>query len=698
MRFRKIKFHNYRCFIDGELSFNETRNKHINLILGNNGAGKTESLFAFWWVLYGFDFKTLSNKEATPYALNASIYKSLEADIINEAECKVTLEIENNGITRIVERTAYYTKKNNNIEVEEKQSLRKYKPNFELTPLETDHEKIEAELNRIVPKRILYGIVFDGERMKQLSSENEKSIEAIKGVISDITNIELLERCKENYEGLQRKYQNKVKILAKQRSKFTLGELVESIEKDTKELANKNKSLKNITMELERLEIEAKNLSKQLSKIEETKGLEQDRNNKRIDLKKEENKRLELLKDFPGVLKDGYYLCSQKLYEDVNSLLTMYDVPAGLTVPAVINILKRKTCICGNCWTKEMIDCLNALKSTLPPDNINSTLSEMVRQKKLHCDKIRNDIVKEVDTLKDLDDSIADLRKSIASLTTRIANSDSKLAKVIEKKNIEVQRKIGANTENKKELDQSIPELEKKLDKEKEERDNYRDNGSEIDLFNKKVAFTDKCIKALDLIRITNQKTALNSINDILEESYELLSDDADMGRGLYITQFEKNNNFRMISYLHKKLEAKIKEFQKKGIYQKKIDMGLTEEQIKEQAILECQLPNSTGQSKMNTLAFVKAILDYSNQKRPDESIQITKQYPLLIDAPFGDIFEDNLKKSAQALNNFTHQIILMVAEDSYRSVESFIKDGVNTVHILEKVKDEDRSTVKKSK
>ena len=695
MRFRKIKFHNYRCFIDGELSFNENRKKHINLILGNNGAGKTESLFAFWWVLYGFDFKTLNNKEATPYALNASLYKSLEADIISEAECKVTLEIENNGVTRIVERTAYYTKNNNVIEVEEKQSLRKYKPNFELTTPETDHERIEAELNRIVPKRILYGIVFDGERMKQLSSENEQSIEAIKGVISDITNIELLERCKENYSGLQRKYAQKIKNLARQRGKFTLGELIANIQRHEKELEDNKNELEDAKYKLEAYQREAEQLSKQLVGIRATQELEQQRKIKKADLKKVEQKRLDFLNSFPGNLKDGYYLCSQKLFEDVNSLLTKYDVPAGLTVPAVNNILKRKTCICGNYWTKEMIDCLNKLKRTLPPDNINSTLGEMVRQKMLYCESIRNTIVRESQTLSELDKSITDLKDLIASLTTRIANSDSELVKDIEKKNNEAQRQIGIYSDKKQKLEKIIPDLEKILEKEKEERDNYQDNGSEIDLLNKKLAFTDKCIKALNLIKITNQKTALKQINEILGKSYELLSDDADMGRGLYITQYD-NNNYRMISYLHKKLEAKIKELQKKGIYQDMVSAGLTEEQIREQAILKCQLPNSTGQSKMNTLAFVKAILDYSNQKRADESIQVTKEYPLLIDAPFGDIFEENLKKSALALNDFTHQIILMVAEDSYRSVENFIKDGVNTVHVLKKVKDEDRSIVKK--
>ncbi len=67
MRFRKIKFNNYRCFLNGELEFAETGDKNINLILGNNGAGKTEVLFAFWWLLYGFNFRQLKNKEATPY-------------------------------------------------------------------------------------------------------------------------------------------------------------------------------------------------------------------------------------------------------------------------------------------------------------------------------------------------------------------------------------------------------------------------------------------------------------------------------------------------------------------------------------------------------------------------------------------------------------------------------------------------------
>ena len=110
MRFRKIKFNNYRCFLNGELEFSESGDKNINLILGNNGAGKTEVLFAFWWLLYGFNFRQLKNKEATPYALNFSLYKAIQDGEIDNATCYVEAELEDNETIYIVKRTAKYTK------------------------------------------------------------------------------------------------------------------------------------------------------------------------------------------------------------------------------------------------------------------------------------------------------------------------------------------------------------------------------------------------------------------------------------------------------------------------------------------------------------------------------------------------------------------------------------------------------------
>lgn len=99
----------------------------------------------------------------------------------------------------------------------------------------------------------------------------------------------------------------------------------------------------------------------------------------------------------------------------------------------------------------------------------------------------------------------------------------------------------------------------------------------------------------------------------------------------------------------------------------------------------------------MNTLAFVKAILDFANVPQSGGLFETTKSYPLLIDAPFGDIFDKNLEKSAQTLYSFTHQIILMLAADSYKDVAKYVGPHVSSLHKFEKKPNANHSTIVKS-
>ena len=119
-----------------------------------------------------------------------------------------------------------------------------------------------------------------------------------------------------------------------------------------------------------------------------------------------------------------------------------------------------------------------------------------------------------------------------------------------------------------------------------------------------------------------------------------------------------------------------------------------SEEEIRERVILRCNDSNSTGQNKINTLAFVKAILDYSSAIKEESSFEVRKVYPLLIDAPFGDIFEDNLLLSSKYLYTFSDQIVLMLAEESYRSVESQLSSHVSSVTRLYKMQGKNESKI----
>jgi DNA sulfur modification protein DndD len=685
MQFKKIALYNYRCFVTGELTFEQHGDKNINLIIGTNGAGKTEILFAFWWALYGFDFSKLKNKEATPYSLNSTLYKSIESGEVNHLQCSVKIEFENEGKTYIVERKEEFHKTNQGIKSDEYQSISYYKPNHELSLPIDDEREVGKMLNKIIPKAILYGIIFDGERMKQLSSVDETSVQAIGGVINDITNVELIESCILSYEEIRRSINKQARMLARKNGKSTLAEIIEEIERQEIELSEAKKLKDDILIRLSNAKIRAKDISIVLGKIQEVISLVKQREEANAKLEQENKRMVELLKNYMGSMARGHLLMCNPLFQNVKELLTKYDVPSGLTVETVDNILNREMCICGQEWTPEMRQELSELKGILPPDNINSTIGEMVRQMELNVGNAKDEINKDHMLILDCRKSIQKTKNTIVSISTQIIDSGSLEAEDLEEENKETQKNIWTYETEISSLENKIPDMETKLESKKKVKatlSQYKGDSIRID---KESRFVDKCIKALEKIKEINKMTALNRISVRLIDAYNVLCDDVNYGRQIYIVQYKKDFRYRLITYYKENLNDMLIHMRSTGEYSELISSNLSEDEIRELAIIRSAQPNSTGQSKMNTLAFVKAILDYSNDVRSADSFEVTKDYPLLIDAPFGDVFDENLRKSAGSLNTFTHQIILMLAKESYEAISSYIEHHVSRVYLFEK-------------
>ena len=197
MKILSIQYNNYRCFRDMRLSFDTSREKNIALIVAPNGGGKTEMLFSFWWVLYGFDFASLKGKESTPYSLNSGLYHELAISKVERSEtCWVELKFDHEGVVYTIKRDEKFVKAKNGITSSQTVELSHVESNGEDSIPLTDPEAVDRRLSQIIPKKILSGIIFDGERMKQLSSEDDNSKNAVEGVIRHITNEELFELCK----------------------------------------------------------------------------------------------------------------------------------------------------------------------------------------------------------------------------------------------------------------------------------------------------------------------------------------------------------------------------------------------------------------------------------------------------------------------------------------------------------------------
>lgn len=701
MRFNKISFENYRCFLNGSIDFEKSPGKNMTILIAPNGGGKTETLFAFWWALYDYDFSKLTNKEQTPYALNSGLYRKLEQSEVGSSEkCSVTVEFEDNGISYQVKKWCEFRKTDKQVRVEEYREFSYYKGNGELSLPQRDSEIINKCLTRIIPKNILYGIIFDGERMQKLNTPDESSVNAIRAVINDITNVELLENCTENFMSIRRKLNKELKQVEGKKGSKSLNDILNEESRKLEERDLLNEKLEKNRNELETIEYELDKISNLLSKNKEVQDIENDRKSQRNALANYEKNLDIYYKNFSATLRDGYLFATEKILSDVEDIIKRYDVPQDLTVPAVKSIMKRQKCICGREMDKEALNELKKLISLLPPDNINSTLSEVVRQTRQRIRDMKETAKNNYSLIQTCELQIKECKSNIASLSARITSIDdsgesAKEALQLEKDNSNFTLRKGALINEIPNEETKIKELSSEIDKLREQRENYKYGTNKASKINDQITYIDKCKNAVDRIKDINKETALEEINVNLENSYKLLSEDAERGRKIKIIQHNNDKRYQIAVYMEDEFNRLMNKWKEDGTYDDKINSGLSKIEIEENAILNCIDSNSTGQSKINTFAFVKAILDYSNSPKAEGGIEIKKDYPLLIDAPFGDISAGNLSKSSNELHNFANQVILMIDEDKYNSLKDAFEPYTANKYIFEKVDGKNHSIIK---
>lgn len=698
MKFLRIKYENYRCFKDVELSFKTQDAKNIALIVAPNGGGKTEMLFSFWWVLYDFNFKDLKGKEDTPYSLNSALYRKLEeTQQIQRFTCSVELEFEHDNVIYIMKRIEVFFRNRNGIENEQTVELSTISSNGERSLPERDKDIVEKRLTDIIPKSILYGIIFDGERMKQLSSVDEVSKTAVEGVIRHITNEELFELCRTEFTDLENKVSTDLKKAAKKKKNSDLESIVNKLERYGSDLSFNKTLLKTKKERLEEVQAELADISSELKKNETSKIFEQKRSEYKIELDRR-NKELETATDeFYKNLYEGYLMISAPLFNDVTESIEHKDVPFGLTVEAVKSILGRTKCICGHNIGAEEKQAMEDLIESLPPDNISSTINEMLRQTEMHVDDVKKSLKSSFSRIEGLQKDIESIKKDIAYASTQITEGAPEIIKNLELRNKELV--IEEDTLNKDiyKIGQDIKYYADEIEHLTKDKEDCKGTDAEVRFYNTKYNFIRKCQKALNEIDEYNKKVSLENINGKINDAYSQISEDFARGRRLYIVQFDTKQKYRLVSYYQYNYESMLNKLTEDGTVKSLTIMGLDEKQIHEHVVMKVLESNSTGQSKINTLAFAKAILDYSNEERDENSTEITKNYPFLIDSPFTELTDDNLSKSAASLHKFTNQVILMSSADSLASVEDSIVPYVGCRNYLVKADNESFSTLKES-
>ena len=676
MKINCIKYHNYRCFKDLTIKFDTTSNKNISLVMGVNGSGKTEMLFSFQWVLYGFNFKSMREKEETPYSLNSALYHKLEVDRhANSVDCWVELSFTNKGTEYFMKRTETFLRLNDKVISNEKVELSHTEANGERSLPETNKENVEEMLSRIIPKSILEGITFDGERMKKLNMVDDQSIATIKNVISLVTNEKLFELCLGEIKDVKKDIHNEKKKLSRQTGNVSAEELEKEREELEDGIEDADIALHGIESNQGKVDGKLQEVSQQLSELEEAKQLEQKRKGLEKDFDRAKKDFEKSVETFYQRLSDGYAMVTDRLVLDVKNSIENVDIPAGLTVEAVKNILKRPKCICGCDMNDDIRKHLTEMLSTLPPDNISSTLLYMANQfegEKKHTGKLLKEAY---NAMKADEAEVAEIKVKLSEISQSLVTNVSGAIRELEAERTKLLQQQGGLIKDEERISLERDRKEKRLKEAKNELESASGSQERLRYFEEQLKVLDLFKEAIEKIGERNSELSLQSINEYLMKAYSMLSEDK--GRRIYLCQHNKKNKYRLVTYVKSKYDTLHSNWINSGQIKTYEDEGFTQSGIHEEMVLKVAEGKSTGQSKVNSLAFAKAILDYSNEDRTTDKLKVSHDYPFLIDSPFTELSGQNLENVAQYIHTFANQIILMADDKSYGGVAAFVEPEV---------------------
>lgn len=685
MRFTKIRFSNYRCFLDGEIDFTLPRgmskSKNIILFSAENGGGKTQLMFAFRFALYGLDdkdFRSIQGQDATPYALNQNVHESLargERGASAKASVELSFDFEDKSYTIIRSHLFHAAPHGSPKPVE--QVVLKVQNQHGDTHSYKDAGQIRSMIGRIIPEKTLYALLCDGERVRQLSSTGHETNSAIQAIIQRMTEHDLLDAAGQGIVKVRNQIHRQMAKNRKDSDTQTDVVLKDDLERQVQQLQEGvEASKRRIIAARARME----QISVDLREIAIVKEKEKERQSLRAKVDEYDAELEEVEQKFIVTLNDqAYWGVGDYLCECVEGLLKDISLNfPGLQSDVVATVMKGDTCICGRPIDELVRKLLNELRLRLPPINIDAELSSVLHQygQEDFRRHRRTEIKERLADMTRIKKKSQETQDIINSISQEIEASGNSRAVELEEENSRLRTEeleqvgaLGSQTEELHLTKERLDEVEQRI-----REMNTRDENGRI--LEAKFNLLKSAESGIDFIKSFREQNALSRINEFLAKAFTRLRSHSDSGRQVYITMFEEMH--RLVVYNEASVE---REFLKR---QSEVKPGESLRKLREQIILKHENSNSMGQLKMTSLAFMKAILDYVKDIAQKDNNLSDASYPIVVDAPFGDIKRENYDNAVGYLHEFADQVILLLADEE---VPEGIKSHVAKVYSVRRVR-----------
>ena len=488
MRFKQIEIHNYRQYRDLTLEF-RPGDHDLQLIVADNGVGKTNLLNAFTWCLYG-DEPHLGNSkyDAGEPKLNKEVIAECVQNSVWVENVRVIVTVElgdtKNSTVKIKRSVPFRLLQKNGLEFIEKKAEEQFTVTvtngIDGQALSLKNEGATAYINRYLPESIREYFFFDGEQLNTYFQETKG--DRIKEAVYSISQIDVLSRTIDHL---------KTTVSGKKRDASAISSSTAQIYKKLDELKQTRDG------DIDRIErnqsslFEAKrrlsDIDGQLRGVEDVRGIENERE-AALELEKSylEHYTRDQAKDYEFVRKMmvdfNLYPVAKKTLDVIERMEREGHLPPSIDPEKLQKALSMGTCtLCGHSLNEDerahIEAMLNQFKVSSETSNI---LSSMRSELKRIVDSVKRYPAERKQVLQSLKKDEQGLEQiglrlnDINARITKFAESSDDLKRLFEEREqldaeiASLNQGIGAFQSKKDEMDGMISVWEKKLNAELE--------------------------------------------------------------------------------------------------------------------------------------------------------------------------------------------------------------------------------------
>ena len=647
MKISKIELDNFRQYYGNvDFEFDTDSKKNIAVIVGVNGAGKSNLYNAITWCLYGLE-KHSEHKQGGLRRLNERRRHELKKNKYADVNVRITFE----GTSPLrVERTQKFVKTADGFVVE---SSEEHKVWYHEEGSWKISNQPTATVNARIPQGIRKFFFFDGERLDEFFKPGLEEKRRVRDAVNDVAGVNIIDKTIKHLNTVERKLS---KNAGKGNPELEIIQDKMRILQD--EMDDRGKHIESMEQHRSALEIEIEECNKILKDqpVKEISEYQKDREELENDVRDMKDALLKKnLSRIDLVVDNGPYIFATKAYreslEKLEEATEKGQLSSGIETSFVKELLKNGECICGTDIAHD--------------GSTRARVEGFLKEDELaHLSLATGDLKWKLDTraaaVSTTSELLGEFGREIAGIKSKMEKKQIRLKEISERlKNVDTEE-IGQaevrRTDFVKQLEGSKIKLAVEKSRQKEDKDGMK---ALKDDFNKQMRRHQQLAKIQDKLEFTNN--ALNVLQVIRDE---------------------------YVSEVREKINANTDRYFKELIWKKKEFQGVTIDEDFEMMVRNKYGNNvkhdlSAGERQILALSFMAALKDITGYNAP-----------VLIDTPLARISRKNRDNIAESLPKYLKdtQLILLVTDEEYTpSVKK--KLDVRTSNRYELVFDEELSS-----